>query len=86
VSGSLEAESSLVALQMALSAFEGAESHLPLTHHSDRGIQYCSIKYVKLLQAYKVQISMVENGDPLDNAIAERINGIHSACKKTLNL
>jgi putative transposase len=61
---------------MALSALEGAESHFPLTHHSDRGIQYCSKDYVKLLQDYKIQINMTENGDPLENAIAERINGI----------
>ncbi|MCK9480303.1 MAG: DDE-type integrase/transposase/recombinase [Bacteroidia bacterium] len=51
---------------MALSAFRGAESHLPLTHHSDRGIQYCSKEYVKLLQDYNIQISMTENGDPLE--------------------
>ena len=45
-------------------------------HHSDRGIQYCSKDYVKLLQDYEIQISMTENGDPLENAIAERVNGI----------
>lgn len=75
VSETLDAESSLQALQMALSALK-AESHLPLTHHSDRGVQYCSSKYVKLLQDYEVKISMTENGDPLENAIAERVNGI----------
>ena len=53
----------------------GAESHLNLTHHSDRGIQYCSHTYVKLLQDYDIKISMTENGDPLENAIAEKING-----------
>jgi len=47
-----------------------------LIHHSDRGIQYCSYNYVKLLQDNGIQISMTENGDPLENAIAERINGI----------
>ena len=60
---------------MALSAL-GAESHPQLTHHSDRGIQYCSQQYVRLLQDYDIQISMTENGDPLENAMAERINGI----------
>jgi transposase InsO family protein len=54
----------------------GAESHLNLIHHSDRGIQYCSHAYVKLLQDYNIKISMTENGDPLENAVAERINGI----------
>ncbi|MBK8723511.1 MAG: transposase [Saprospiraceae bacterium] len=47
-----------------------------LIHHSDRGVQYCSAKYVDLLQNNKVKISMTENGDPYENAIAERINGI----------
>jgi transposase InsO family protein len=76
VSESLEATGCLRALQMALSAFLEAERHLQLILHSDRGIQYCCTKYVKLLQDYNIQISMTENGDPLDNAIAERVNGI----------
>jgi transposase InsO family protein len=75
VAETMEAIESIQALQMALSAL-GAESHLQLIHHSDRGIQYCSHAYVKLLQDYDVQISMTENGDPLENAIAERVNGI----------
>ena len=54
-----------------------------LIHHSDRGVQYCSYEYVKLLQGKNIKISMTENGDPLENAIAERVNGIHSVCKKT---
>jgi transposase InsO family protein len=75
VAETMEAIESIQALQMALSAL-GAESHLQLIHHSDRGIQYCSHAYVMLLQDYNVQISMTENGDPLENAIAERVNGI----------
>jgi transposase InsO family protein len=75
VAETMEAIESIHALQMALSAL-GAESHLNLTHHSDRGIQYCSHAYVKLLQDYNIKISMTENGDPLENAVAERINGI----------
>jgi putative transposase len=75
VGETMETMESLQALQMALSAF-GAESHLNLIHHSDRGIQYCSQAYVKLLQDYHIKISMTENGDPLENAIAERVNGI----------
>jgi len=47
-----------------------------LTHHSDRGIQYCCYDYVNFLQASKIGISMTENGDPYENAIAERVNGI----------
>jgi len=75
VAETMEAIESIKALQMALSAL-GAESHLQLTHHSDRGIQYCSHAYVKLLQDNNIKISMTENGDPRENAVAERINGI----------
>lgn len=72
---SLESLETQQALRMAL-------EHLPpelqatLIHHSDRGVQYCSDGYVKLLQARGIQISMSEQGDPLENAIAERVNGI----------
>ena len=76
VAETLETIESIQALRMALSAKEEAESHSQLTHHSDRGIQYCSNAYVKLLQDNNIEISMTENGDPLENAIAERINGI----------
>jgi len=76
VGESLEAIESIQALRMALSALDGSESHARLIHHSDRGIQYCSNGYVKLLEEYKMEISMTQNGDPLENAIAERVNGI----------
>jgi transposase InsO family protein len=69
----MEAIESVKALQMALYENQNIEN---LIHHSDRGSQYCSQKYVNLLQDYKIQISMTETGDPLDNSIAERINGI----------
>jgi putative transposase len=75
LSDNLEADSSIQALKMALTNLE-RHNHLPLTHHSDRGVQYCSSKYVKILQDNNIQISMTENGDPLENAIAERVNGI----------
>jgi len=76
VAETMEAIQSIQALQMALAALGGAAVPLQLTHHSDRGIQYCSSKYVKLLQDNHISISMTENGDPLENAIAERVNGI----------
>jgi transposase InsO family protein len=75
VAETLEAIESIRALKMALSAL-GAERHFQLIHHSDRGVQYCSSGYVKLLKNNGLQISMTENGDPLENAIAERVNGI----------
>lgn len=64
-------------LKMALSGFsKEPKNHFQLIHHSDRGLQYCSNDYVDLLNKFKVKISMTENSDPLENAIAERINGI----------
>jgi len=47
-----------------------------LIHHSDRGIQYCSKEYTDTLKKHDISISMTENGDPRENPIAERINGI----------
>ncbi len=47
-----------------------------LIHHSDRGIQYCCNDYVRMTEHFNIQLSMTENGDPYENAIAERMNGI----------
>lgn len=69
----LAAEGCITALQMALTNRVYKEQ---LIHHSDRGSQYCSQQYVKLLLENKIAISMTENGDPYENALAERINGI----------
>lgn len=45
-----------------------------LIHHTDRGLQYCSQKYVKLSTDNGIKISITENGDPYENALAERMN------------
>ena len=74
LSPSLHAEATIKALQMAIRA-AGCDL-TGLIHHSDRGCQYCCEKYVKLLQDNGVLISMTQDGDPRDNAIAERVNGI----------
>lgn len=71
----LETIETIQALQMALKQLPKSFSG-QLIHHSDRGVQYCSEIYVNLLQDNSIEISMTENGDPLENAIAERINGI----------
>ena len=77
VAETLEAVESVQALKMALSGlFMEPDDHFQLIHHSDRGVQYCSFEYVKLLKDNNIQISMTENGDPLENALAERLNGI----------
>jgi hypothetical protein len=74
VATTMEAIESVAALRVALKGLGKQISGL--IHHSDRGSQYCSAKYVTLLKKSNVQISMTENGDPLENAIAERLNGI----------
>ena len=73
VSNNLAATATIQALQMALSKRKYCTG---LVHHSDRGLQYCSAGYVKLLQSNGIQISMTQDGNPYDNAIAERVNGI----------
>jgi transposase InsO family protein len=69
----LSAKGCVLALKMAL---KSNPSHDNLIHHSDRGLQYCSHDYVSLLEENHIQISMTQNGDPLENAMAERVNGI----------
>lgn len=70
----MTAASTLKALQMALNKRQYKQ--MPLIHHSDRGFQYCSKLYTDCLKANNIAISMTENGDPYENAIAERVNGI----------
>jgi transposase InsO family protein len=74
LSKTLEAENALTSLYMAISQLPANVENL--IHHSDRGVQYCSNKYVKQLESTGIRISMTENGDPRENAIAERVNGI----------
>lgn len=77
VAETLASIETIQALKMALSGLiMGPERHFQLVHHSDRGIQYCAHEYVNLLNKYSIKISMTESGDPLENPIAERINGI----------
>ncbi len=71
----LDTRGPLQALEMALNGFPHG-SLSGLIHHSDRGAQYCSKEYVSELQRNGILISMTENGDPYENAIAERTNGI----------
>jgi transposase InsO family protein len=73
IAATLQTVHSLKALQMALKV---QSVPVGLIHHSDRGIQYCSSEYVHVLQQKNIKISMSETGDPLENPIAERINGI----------
>ena len=74
VADTMEAIESIAALKMAIKTLNPEATGL--IHHSDRGSQYCSSGYVKTLKNKGIKISMTENGDPLENAIAERVNGI----------
>lgn len=69
----LLAQGCVDALKMALN---NRMYHSDLVHHSDRGSQYCSKEYVDILTENRIAVSMTENGDPYENALAERMNGI----------
>lgn len=75
VADNMRAENAAAALKTALRNRNPRYSKLPIIHHSDRGSQYCSQEYVKLLSENNMIISMTESGDPRDNPIAERVNG-----------
>lgn len=73
LSHSLGIEGSIRAMRMAIREVGDTRG---MIHHSDRGIQYCSREYIKMLKTRGIRISMSEKGNPYENAIAERINGI----------
>ena len=72
LNGDLSTKGPAAALRMALRNNPQREG---LIHHSDRGLQYYSGEYMKLI-GKNIRISMSEKSDPLENAIAERVNGI----------
>ena len=74
----LQKEGPLNALNMALSSLP-VKIEDTLIHHSDRGLQYCCADYITRLESKNMCISMTEKGDPYENAIAERVNGILKA-------
>lgn len=61
------------ALTMALKHVSDPQG---LIHHSDRGIQYCSAGYVRMLENRGAKLSMTEESHVYENALAERVNGI----------
>ncbi|MEI3443999.1 MAG: DDE-type integrase/transposase/recombinase [Bacteroides thetaiotaomicron] len=63
------------ALEMAVRRIAAKEIK-GLIHHSDRGVQYASADYIAILRHNGILPSMTEDGNPKDNAIAERVNGI----------
>ena len=75
VGDTLESKFAIEALNMALGRLDKSLVY-DLIHHSDRGVQYASFAYTDILRANNIKISMTECGDPKDNAVAERVNGI----------
>lgn len=71
----LDTAGPLKALATALSKYP-AGALKGLVHHSDRGCQYCCREYVDMLRRHGILISMTDRGDPYENAVAERVNGI----------
>lgn len=73
LSRSLSIEGSMEALAMAIKQLPNKKG---VIHHSDRGVQYCSKAYVRILEKHKMRISMTEENHCYENAMAERVNGI----------
>lgn len=70
---------------LAITALKRAMANQPpkpgLIHHSDRGVQYASKEYIKLLEQKKIKVSMSRKGNCYDNACIE---SFHSILKKEL--
>lgn len=74
----MKTELVLNALKMAITTRQPGEG---LIHHSDRGSQYCSKKYIDVLEGIQAEISMSRTGNPYDNACIE---SFHATIKKDL--
>ena len=75
VSNSLHTDIALDALEQALYDREAAQ-HGELIHHSDRGVQYLSIRYTERLSEVGITPSVGSVGDSYDNALAETVIGL----------
>jgi putative transposase len=78
VSTSLHADLALDALEMAIWS-RRADGLEGLVHHSDRGVQYLSIRYTDRLAEIGAVASVGSKGDSYDNALAETVNGLYKA-------
>lgn len=78
VSRSLRTDFVLDALEQALHRRRPVDGE-PLIHHSDRGVQYVSLRYTERLKETGVEPSVGSVGDSYDNALAETINGLYKA-------
>ncbi|WP_155395540.1 IS3 family transposase, partial [Vibrio owensii] len=73
LSNEMKATDVVKALRMAIKA---RQYRCPCIHHSDRGLQYCSSVYQRLLKVGDIKPSMTDGYDCYQNALAERVNGI----------
>lgn len=72
IDSTMETTSMISALKMATA--QKINRKADTIHHSDRGLQYCSREYVALTVKSNIRLSMTENSDPYENALAERMN------------
>lgn len=72
IADTMETSSMIEALRMATQQRKNFQ--VQTIHHSDRGVQYCSKEYSLLTNKHNIKLSMTENGDPYENALAERMN------------
>jgi putative transposase len=77
-SRSLRSDLAIDALEMAIWNRRRAGAELDgLVHHSDRGVQYLSIRYSERLAVNDIVASVGSKGDSFDNALAESFNGLY---------
>jgi transposase InsO family protein len=76
VSTSLRSDLALDALEMAIHSRKRSELR-GLVHHSDRGVQFVSIRYTERLSEAGIEPSVGSKGDSYDNALAESFNGLY---------
>ena len=72
VDDNMGTDSMIKALKMATA--QRKDQLISTIHHSDRGLQYCSNEYALMTTNNNMRLSMTENGDPYENALAERMN------------
>lgn len=72
-SDNMKQENNIRVLKQSIK-LRGQKNLKGLTHHSDKGSQYCSKAYIELLGKHEIRISMA--GTSLENAYVERLNGI----------
>lgn len=77
LAGHMRTDLPLDALEMALWQREVQSGQL--VHHSDRGVQYLSIRYTERLAEAGASVSVGAKGDSYDNALAETVNGLYKA-------